>query len=405
MKVTIVGVGMGNQKTLTLEASNIIAQSSCLIGAQRMLDSAVNAGAVRFTSCSAAEITKYLSEHPQYNDAAVLMSGDVGFYSGAKTLCQSLACCENIKTECVAGVSSVQYFCAKLCTSWEDAKLLSLHGRQQRLCPTVKTHAKTFALTGGENTVQALCAALTEAGLGGVFVQVGERLSYSDEHISEGTAEELSQKKFAPLSVMLVTNKKANSFATHGLCDEDFIRGAAPMTKAEVRTVSLAALRLKKDMVMWDIGAGTGSVSIEAARVMPYGAVYAVEKNADALELLKNNKKRFSAENLYITNGTAPQALYALPPPDAVFIGGSSGCIGEIIDIVLEKNLAARVVVNAITLETLSAVTEAFVRHNLPQQSTVQLSVSRAKMVGESHMMMGQNPVYIVSGGGELEEY
>lgn len=402
MKVSIIGIGMGNPDTLTQGAARAIKNADCLIGAQRLLDCFKVTGADVFASSFAKDITVYLLANPQYKTAAVLMSGDVGFYSGAKALCKAFDDSgAGIECECVAGVSSVQYFCARLCTPWEDACLISMHARRQNLCAAVSRHNKTFVLTGSENTVQALCAELTAGGLGYVTVQAGERLSYDDEQITRGTAEELAGKSFASLSVMLITNDAYKKrYATHGLPDDSFLRGEAPMTKAEVRAVSVAALNLCQSDVLWDIGAGTGSVSVEAARVLPFGCVYAVEKNADALELLQRNKERFGVSNLNIIAGVAPEALAELPAPDAVFIGGSSGKIGDITAVVLDKNPRARIVINAITLETTSAAISVFKERKLINQSIVQLSVARAKRAGQSHMMMGQNPVYIISGGG-----
>ncbi|WP_312640837.1 precorrin-6y C5,15-methyltransferase (decarboxylating) subunit CbiE [Hydrogenoanaerobacterium sp.] len=399
MKIYIVGIGMGNPATLTQQAIQIIADSDCLIGAQRMLDSFCDVNAARFTSCSAEKIAVYLAKHPDYRTVSVLMSGDVGFYSGAKRLCELLA---GYDVECIAGISSVQYLCAKAKTSWDDAKLISMHGREQSLVTAVRHHAKVFALTGGKyQSVTELCAEFYAAGLGEVHVCVGERLSYPDEQLTYATAQECAKREFAPLSVMLVFNDNPIPLPlTHGLPDECFLRGDAPMTKLEVRTVSISALKLCHGDTVWDVGAGTGSVCVEIARILPDGKVFAVEKNPAALGLLHQNKASFGACNLHIVEGTAPAALANLPAPDAVFIGGSSGGLSDIIAAAMQKNPQVRIVATAITLETASAAMESFKRFQLSDTNIVQLSVARSKAVGGLHMMMGQNPVTIFSGGG-----
>lgn len=404
MKLLIVGVGMGNPDTMTRGAVEAVQSSDCLIGSARLLQGFERQSAARFEAYSAEKIAAYLDEHPEFHTVCVLMSGDVGFYSGAKALCALFSQKPGVEIECVAGVSTVQYFCAKLCTPWEDAKLVSLHGREQNLSAAVAHHAKVFLLTGGQQSAGEICAILAQNGLGDVTVHVGERLSYPDETVTAGTAKELAGKTFAPLSVMLVQNSAPVERAvTYGLPEEAFLRGDAPMTKREVRTVSISALQPVDGDIIWDVGAGTGSVSIELARLLPGATVYAVEKQAAAVELLEANKERFGAYQLQIVRGEAPGALEALPAPDGVFVGGSSGELMRIIELALQKNPSVRIVVNAITLETLGEGLACFTRFGLRGQDVVQLCVSRSREVGRYHMMTGQNPVYILSGGGKAD--
>lgn len=393
---------MGNPETMTRQAEKAIQQSNCLIGSPRLLESFLTSGKELFEAYSAQKIADYLAQHPAYQQVCVLMSGDVGFYSGAKAICELLTQPPvEVQVECIPGVSSVQYLCAKLCTPWEDAKLVSLHGREQNLVAAVAGSAKTFLLTGGRQSVGEICEELAQNGLGGVMVHVGQNLSYPSEKIVSSTAQQLANAAFEPLAVVLVQNTAPKERpVTHGLSDDVFLRGEAPMTKREVRTVAVSALNLSHGDTVWDVGAGTGSVSIEIARVLQDGAVYAVEKQPAALSLLQENKQRFDAHNLHIVQGAAPAALADLPAPDAVFVGGSSGGLLQIVELALLKNPVVRVVVTAITLETVGAALECFARFGLRNQDVVQLAVSRSKSVGGYHMMMGQNPVYILSGGG-----
>lgn len=182
--------------------------------------------------------------------------------------------------------------------------------------------------------------------------------------------------------------------------DEWFVRGEVPMTKAEVRAVSMSKLELQPDSVLYDIGAGTGSVSIEAAALLTNGQVYAVEKKPEAVELLRINKEQFHAVNMKIVPGSAPEALAELPCPTHAFIGGSSGNMAGLLDLLLEKNPEIRIVINIIALETLSQ-TMTLLHERTINAEIVSMQVAKARQAGAYHLMQGQNPVYIISFGGK----
>jgi precorrin-6Y C5,15-methyltransferase (decarboxylating) len=182
--------------------------------------------------------------------------------------------------------------------------------------------------------------------------------------------------------------------------DELFIRGTVPMTKSEVRAVSLSKLELNPDSILYDVGAGTGSVSVEASFMVPTGSVYAIEKKHEAIELIQANKEKFTADRLVIVEGTAPEALVELEVPTHVFLGGTSGAMEEVLNLVLEKNPKVRVVINVLALESISEVLNWLKKHSIPAE-IVQVQVSKGKIAGNYHLMMGQNPVYVISFGGE----
>ena len=182
--------------------------------------------------------------------------------------------------------------------------------------------------------------------------------------------------------------------------DEWFIRGRVPMTKSEVRAVSLSKLELKPDSVLWDVGAGTGSVSVEASRLLSTGQVFAVEKEEDALELIRKNREKFQADRVTVVPGTAPDAFEGLAVPTHAFIGGSAGKMGPILDALLEKNPGIRVVINVISLESLGEVLSYMKKRDLSGE-IVSVQTARSRTAGSHHLMMGQNPVYIISFGGE----
>ena len=283
--------------------------------------------------------------------------------------------------------------------SYEDVYPVSLHGRSGSIAQAVRRHRKVFALVGGEDGVRRLCRTLCDLSLSDVRVFVGERLSYPEEKITTGTPGDLLEQEFDALSAVLIENDGADDRVSAGLADEAFLRDDAeapvPMTKSEIRAVCLSKLRLTPDAVCWDIGAGTGSVSLEMARLCELGKVYAVERKDAALELLQRNRRKFSADNLEIVAGSAPDACRDLPAPSHVFIGGSSGQMREILRLLLEKNPRVRIVATAISLETVSELTACAKELAFAETEIVSVTAARGRKVGPYHMMTGQNPVYI----------
>ena len=196
---------------------------------------------------------------------------------------------EGIRTELIPGISSAAYFCSRLKIAWEDVKLMSVHGRSQNLIAAVRRHFRTFTLLGGKDNVQSLCERLLEYGLGGATLYVGERLHYPQERITKGSPEELREKSFDGLCVALVENPDYCNAVPGCIPDEEFIRGEAPMTKCEVRGLSVEKLGLSADSVVWDVGAGTGSVTVELALRAYEGQVWAIERKPEAAGLIGQN--------------------------------------------------------------------------------------------------------------------
>jgi precorrin-6B C5,15-methyltransferase / cobalt-precorrin-6B C5,C15-methyltransferase len=398
MRISIVGMGMGNLGTLTADTLEAIYKADILIGAERLLSAVPeDCRAERHSAIRPEDIMRFIDDDKQAKRVCVLMSGDVSFYSGAKKL---LTLLDGYEVEVLPGISSMQYFAARLKRPWQDWKLISAHGINCCAAVYARDSAETFFLTGGELSVQALCAQLNEAGFGDLLVTVGESLGSADEAIYQDTASNLAQSVHGDLAVMLVDNPSPRTLASCGLPDDAFIRGDIPMTKSEVRSVILSKLRLHENDIVYDVGAGTGSVSIEAALLVKSGHVYAIEREEEGCNLIRENAKKLGGANLTCINGEAPDSLAELPAPDAVFIGGSGGFLDRILDDLLRLNPAVRLVVSTVTLETLAEATAAFSRLSITDVEIVQLAVSKAKLLGAHHLMMAQNPIFIISGVG-----
>ena len=400
-KVYIVGCGMGNPDTITMAAQNAVAASQLLIGAPRLLEQFEHSTAEKLPLIASEEIADALRTSSA-SVASVLLSGDIGFYSGATKLYPLLEAIEGLEIKSIPGISSLAYFCAQLHTTWQDAFLVSAHGRSHNALGAIQSHAKTFLLTGGDTLCADICQAMVERGLGDCVVFVGEHLSYDNERITSGTAAELAGMEFDELAVMLVENPAPvdHAISSPYLDDDAFERGKVPMTKEEVRELAVCKLRIEAAHTVWDIGAGTGSVTAELARAAFEGQVFALEKNDEAIALIEANKQRLNLPHIHVVAGEAPLALAGLPAPDRVFIGGSSGKLEDILRTALEANKQVRFCITAITLETLSDALRCIESLGLSNVDIVQLSFAKSKNVADYHMMTGANPIYLVSATG-----
>jgi len=392
-RIAIVGIGMGNDDTLTMGARRAIDEADLLIGAERMIAS-VSKGQDSYAEYRPDLVIRYIEENQEYGKTAVLVSGDTGFYSAAKKLMDRVdPSVFDVEVKC--GISSVSYLCSVAGTSWDDAYLMSAHGKDANIVGAVRTNKKVIVLLDGEEGTKKMCEELAEYDLDGVIVTIGQDLGGADERVLKGKPSKLKDLDLGRLCIAMIENSGACGKNPLGIHDELFIRGDAPMTKEEIRSLSIIKLKLERDSVLFDIGAGTGSVAVESALTIPDGKVYAIEKEDDVADLIEQNKKKFKVPNLKVIRGRAPDALDELPAPTHVFIGGSSGNLKEIMEACLEKNRNVRFVINAITLETVSELIRCMSETDVEEEEIVSVSISKSKRAGRYHLMNAQNPIYI----------
>lgn len=387
-RVIIAGVGMNCSDSMTIRAKNAAESADILIGAGRILRGFEYLHKESFCSYNACEIADHICINPEKKIVA-LMSGDCGFFSGAKKLSEELDR-RGVSYEIVPGIASPVYLCARLGIGWDRLRFVSMHGTEANIVREVCSNEYVFVLLGSEKDFSEVCRKLTEYGRGKVSVFLGENLGYPEEKITKGLAEEFSGVTTSKLCSMLIVNREYEKYLSSGIPDDEFIRGKAPMTKAEIRCSAVSKLNIGESDICWDIGSGTGSVSVEMALRCPGGKVYAVEKDREAAELSEKNFRKFGCDNVISVCGRAEDVMEKLPVPDCIFIGGSGGGLSEIVSATLDKNPSVRIVMTAVSLETLME------SECLGEREITQISAARTVRAGRYNMLRGENPVFVI---------
>lgn len=409
LNITLAGVGMGSRASLTKEVEQAIKEADIILGAKRMIDT-YEPRLEKKPYYMAGDIIPYL-KRLQGNDTfyedknvVILFSGDSGFYSGCQSLYRSL----RAETESGAldadisimpGISSIAYLAACTGESYQDAEICSIHGRKQaNLADIIRHNSKTVMLMSGVNDVNSLGQLLLDAGLNQCIVIAGYELSYETQEIMALTPIECVELKKEGLYTCLIKNPNAGDRRlTHGKADSEFIRDKVPMTKEEVREVSICKLRLTDKALVYDIGSGTGSIAMEMAGLSPDLKVYAIERKPEAVALIKKNKEKFKLDNIEVIEAEAPEGLDELPKPTHVFIGGSGGNLNEILNTLYSMNDSMRIVITAVSLETIAQIKDILSAYPIANEDIVELQVNRSKVIGKYHMMQAENPVWICS--------
>lgn len=345
--------------------------------------------------------------------SVVLATGDPLCHGIAPYLARHL-CLDAL--DILPNLSTLQLACARIGLAWQDARIVSVHGQDAgewkrgshpthglyALAQALRAEQRLLVLTSPANSPDRIARLLLAEGLGDDFqLAVAENLLQAGEHIHpQLNPAEAAQMRFADLNVLLLWRTRTAPRPVHfGLADSAFEQRQPDkglITKQEVRAVSLARLQLRANSVVWDIGAGSGSVGLEAARLCPQGHVYAIEKNEADHAIAGRNHMAFGVSNYTLQHGKAPQGLDAWPDPDAVFIGGSGGELAELIKRVLHRlRPDGRLVMNFVTLENLATATETLQALDA-DWNLLQLQAARSKPILHMHRMAAENPVWLV---------
>ena len=402
--IHVVGVGREGVESLTPSALAVVEQAEVLAGGQRLLDAFPHVVAERVKiGARVDETLAALAARRAEQRVVVLATGDPNYFGITRALLRHVPA---DALEIVPNVSALQWAFAKAREPWDDAAFLTVHGRPaDGLVEMVRDRPKVCLFTDETNTPRSIARALLEAGLRHRAV-LCEDLGGPAERIRRLTLEELASVDAHPLNTLiLVDSQSSGPAAGHdawspGLPEDAFDQRKPKVgliTKREVRVLSLARLAVRPDSVVWDIGAGSGSVSIEAARLAPRGRVFAVEKNAEDAEIVRTNVEKFRVPHVTVIHARAPESLDRLPDPDAVFVGGSGGALAEILGIAAKRlRPGGRIVVNAITLETLHETVETHRQLGLEHEAIL-VSIARSKPLLEMMSFEALNPVYVVT--------
>lgn len=407
LEITLAGAGMGNESGLTKEVEKAVREADILCGAGRIL-ACFPSKPEKLPFYQPEQVIPYLQKvqktcpFMETRKIVILFSGDSGFYSGCQFLYAALE--KEIREErlraslrILPGISSVAYLAACTGESYHNAAIYSIHGKELcNLANRIRRNSRTFLLTSGVRDISRIGKELSAAGMSACEIITGYQLSYPEQRIERLSPSECAELEEEGLYTCLIKNPYAEEKGlTHGIVDRQFIRGSVPMTKEEVREVSICKLHLKEKAVVYDIGSGTGSVAVEIANLSDDIQVYAVEQKEEAAMLTEKNKEQFGLQNVHVIKAAAPEGLSGLPMPTHAFIGGSGGRLKEILTELWEKNGKMRVVINAVSMETICEIKEILSRYRVKEEEIVQMQVSRAQKTGEYHLMRAENPVWI----------
>lgn len=401
--VTVIGMSDDGCLSLTARVLNSVQKAQILIGGERHLTFFPQFEGERITiKGRLLELVDQIDELSNENNIVVLASGDPMFFGIGSLITKKIGA---DRVEVIAHPGSVQLAFSRIGMKWDDAKVLSVHGRSlSGFITKIQQYAKIALLTDNINSPQAIASYMLSYKEKGWQVYVCENLGGVDEKVAVYTLEELSAvDKMSDLNVLILsrTNDSWKAPAKIGFIHEDDFEKRVPkkglITKREVRLLSLGYLNLSKDSIVWDIGAASGSVAIEAARMVEDGFVYAVEVNSECIEICKENCVTHKVDNVQVIEGSAPEALKELPLPDAVFIGGSKGNMRDILDLSLERlRNGGKLIVNAITMENVQEIYSYTKEKNLNVEIS-QVNISRGVPLAHYYRYEALNPIHIFS--------
>jgi precorrin-6Y C5,15-methyltransferase (decarboxylating) len=394
-KIYLVGAGMAGWEGFSAKALDIIGKAEVLIGHQRHLDIFTDFRGDKMLLGDLSELLDFLQKIDRR--VAVLASGDPTFFGISRFLLRNLP---KDRIEIFTNVTSMQYAFSRIKEPWDDSIFVSVHGRGMHAAiDRIIAAEKACVLTDKVNTPAAIAAELIARGAEGYEAWLCEDLGLSSEKFTRSDVRGLLDLKPSELNILILIKTYEPNLIQYpliGIDDDEFQTSKKLITKQEVRAVTLAKLQLQDDLVMWDIGAGSSSVSIEASNLMPSGRIFAIERNPQCIGFINENLKKFCTRNVKLIEAYAPEGLEDLPDPDRVFIGGAGGQLEEIIDAVARRLKTEGVIVlNAITLDTLTKAVEYLEDHGYTVEATC-VNIAKTRNLTEYRMFEAQNPVYVI---------
>lgn len=391
--IKVIGIGEEGKDSLLPIYEQWIHESDVLIGGERQLSffSEFEGEKVMIKGGLLSLVERLQNETKK---VVVLASGDPMFYGIGSYLSSKM------NLEIYPYLSSIQLAFAKMGESWQNAYFTSVHGRSiQGLAQRIDGQEKVAILTDQENSPNIIAEYLLTYGMTEYRAFVAENIGGENERCCWFELAEMVDEEFSSLNVVLLKKQRPHLTWSFGIEDQEFAQRKPDkglITKKEVRTLSVSALQLKKDSIVWDIGTCTGSIAIEAARIAKEGEVFAIEKNEADLENCKQNMAKFRTD-FTVVQGKAPDRLDEFKDPDAIFIGGTAGGMETIIDICCARlKEEGRIVLNAVTIENLAQALQSFKERNFETTITL-VQISRSKPILNLTRFDALNPIYIIT--------
>ena len=405
-KVQILGIGDDGMEGLTPAARQLIVQAELLIGSRSTLSLARAGKGERLEVGADLDGIVKRIEAAGARRVVVLASGDPLFYGTARYLCDRLG---KERFEVVPHVSSMQLAFARVKESWDDAYLMNLATQPLDVAvEKVRTATKVGLFTSETHSPRVVARALLDRNIDYFTAYICENLGAPDERVTHAELSEVASHEFSPLNVMILVRKPSVpdrpaamvGKKLFGNPDEAFLQSKPKhglLTPAEVRAIALSEMDIGPTSTVWDVGAGSGSVAVEAALLASGGAVYAIEMDPEDYSLIAANAERFGAASLTPVLGRAPEAWENLPKPDAIFVGGSGRHISRLVELAFDQlKPGGRIVANLGSVENLAAVREVLQR-KAGEMSTLMINLARGHDQLGSYRFDAMNPTFLLS--------
>jgi precorrin-6B C5,15-methyltransferase / cobalt-precorrin-6B C5,C15-methyltransferase len=369
-KIHIIGIGSDGLAGLTAHARTLLTAADIVLGSDHTLALVPELKAQRCPiGPDLQEVVRTLESNLGHKRMVIVAGGDPLFYGVARYLCDRLG---KDRFEVLPHVSSMQLAFARVKESWEEAYLTNLATHSlESVLDRIRTADTVGLFTSEDDDPPNVARQLLVRGLDYFRAYVCENLGAPDERVTQGDLAEIQEMEFSPLNVMILKRKPGrpdqqaapSRFRRFGNPDDVFAQSrpkSGLITQAEVRALALAQMDVQPGSVVWDIGAGSGAVALEAAQLSQPGMVYAIEQDAADYHLIRANAETMQVRNLTAVHGTAPAVFAGLPPPDAIFVGGTGQEVARLVQSAYAiLRPGGRLVVNVATLESLSAIYEA----------------------------------------------